>query len=223
MIAPDIAPVRAFLGCDTPDAWVEAALDSLDILLIDHANCEKKAASTALGMLFRYVDRPVLLTALSKLAREELRHFEQVLKVMRSRGVTYRHLSPSRYAAGLFAQVAKREPARVVDTLIVGAIIEARSCERFYRLSVRMDDDINGELGRFYADLLASEARHFRIYLGLARHCAEGPIDDRTAELLQAERALILAPDTELRFHGGPPGSTEASAIAENTPVRASR
>ena len=206
MTAADIAPIRAFLGCDTPDAWVEAALESLDILLIDHANCEKKAASTALGMLFRYVDRPLLLAALSKLAREELRHFEQVLKVMRSRGVTYRHLSPSRYAAGLFARVAKREPARVVDTLIVGAIIEARSCERFYRLAVHMNDDTNGELGRFYADLLASEARHFRIYLGLARHCAEGPIDDRTAELLQAERALILTPDTELRFHGGPPG-----------------
>ena len=201
MTVADIGPVRAFLTCDTPDAWVAAALESLDILLIDHANCEKKAAGTALNMLFRYVDRPALLTALSKVAREELRHFEQVLKVMRSRGVTYRHLSPSRYAAGLFARVGKREPARVVDTLIVGAIIEARSCERFHRLSI----GAGGELGRFYRDLLASEARHFQIYLGLARHCAEAPIDDRAAELLEAERALILAPDKELRFHGGPP------------------
>ena len=203
MTAADIAPVRAFLACDTPDAWVAAALDSLDTLLIDHANCEKKAAGTALSMLFRYVDRPRLLTALSKIAREELRHFEQVLKAMHSRGVMYRHLSSSRYAAGLFAHVRKCEPARVIDTLIVGAIIEARSCERFYRLSLRMD----GDLGRFYTNLLASEARHFRIYLGLARHCAGSPIDDRAGELLEVERALILAPDKELRFHGGPPAS----------------
>ena len=110
MTGTDIAPVRAFLACDTPDAWVEAALDSLDTLLIDHANCEKKAAGTALNMLFRYVDRPRLLTVLSKIAREELRHFEQVLKMMHSRGVTYRQLSSSRYAAGLFAEVRRGEP-----------------------------------------------------------------------------------------------------------------
>ena len=205
MTGADVAPVRAFLACDTPDAWVEAAMRSIEILLIDHANCEKMAAGTALGMLFRYVDRPILLTALSKIAREELRHFEQVLKIMRSRGITYRHLSSSRYAAGLFAHVGKREPARIVDTLIVGAIIEARSCERFHRLSSCME----GDLGRFYGELLASEARHFRIYLGLARHCAGASIDERAGQLLEKERALILAPDSELRFHGGPPASPQ--------------
>ena len=204
MIDTDNSAVRAFLACDTPDAWVDAALDAVDTLLIDHANCEKKAAGTALNMLFRYVGRPRLLTALSKLAREELRHFEQVLKMMQSRGVTYRHLSSSRYAGGLFSHVRQREPERVIDSLIVGAIIEARSCERFHRLSQRID----GELGRFYADLLTSEARHFQIYLSLARHCAGSPIDDRVQELLQEETALILAPDKELRFHGGPPVST---------------
>ena len=205
MTDADISPVRAFLACDTPEAWVDAALESLDTLLIDHANCEKKAAGTALNMLFRYVDRPQLLTALSKIAREELRHFEQVLRMMQSRGVTYRHLSPSRYAAGLFSHVRQQEPERVVDSLIVGAVIEARSCERFHRLSVR----IEGDLGRFYQDLLASEARHFQIYLSLARHCAGSPIDDRVRDLLEAERQLILAPDKELRFHGGPPAPTD--------------
>lgn len=203
MTDPDIAPVRAFLACDTPDAWVDAALGSLDTLLIDHANCEKKAAGTALNMLFRYVDRPRLLTALSKLAREELRHFEQVLKMMQSRGVTYRHLSSSRYAGRLFSQVRQREPGRLIDSLIVGAVIEARSCERFHRLSQRID----GDLGRFYGDLLASEVRHFQIYLSLARHCAGSPVDDRVRELLEAEKTLILTPDKELRFHGGPPES----------------
>ena len=204
MTDTDISAVRAFLACDTPDAWVDAALDSVDTLLIDHANCEKKAAGTALNMLFRYVDRPRLLTALSKIAREELRHFERVLKVMQSRGVTYRHLSSSRYAGGLFSHVRRREPLRVIDSLIVGAIIEARSCERFHRLSRRID----GDLGRFYQDLLASEARHFQIYLGLARHCAGSPVDDRVSELLQVETELILVPDKKLRFHGGPPVST---------------
>ena len=98
----DIDRVRIFLGSDTTDAWVQSAIESLDVLLIDHANCEKKAAGTALRMLYRYVDRPDLLNALSKLAREELRHFEQVLGVMAKRGIGYRHLSPSRYAACLF-------------------------------------------------------------------------------------------------------------------------
>lgn len=198
----DIGPVQAFLGSATPDAWVEAAVDNLDVLLIDHANCEKKAAGTALGMLYRYDDRPQLLRALSKLAREELRHFEEVLQAMHLRGAVARRVSPSRYAGGLFGLVASREPARLVDTLIVGAIVEARSCERFARLAERLDDD----LGRLYRGLLASEARHFEVYLDLAQACAEEPIERRIGQLLAVEEQLVTEPDTELRFHSGPPG-----------------
>ena len=177
-------------------------MDNLDVLLIDHANCEKKAAGTAVGMLYRYDDRPEILRTLSKLAREELRHFEQVLQAMRMRGIVARRVSPSRYAGRLFGLVASREPARLVDTLIVGAIVEARSCERFARLAERLDDD----LGRLYRGLLASEARHFEGYLDLAQACAEEPIERRIEQLLVVEERLVTEPDTELRFHSGPPG-----------------
>lgn len=97
----EMSEVRAFLGCSTPPEWIEAALSNLPTLLIDHAHCEKKAASTALNLLFRYVDRRNLLNKLSQLAREELLHFEQVLELMEKHGVTYDHLSPARYAMGL--------------------------------------------------------------------------------------------------------------------------
>ncbi len=198
----DIGPVRAFLGAATPDAWVQAAVDNLDVLLIDHANCEKKAAGTAIGMLYRYDDRPELLRPLSKLAREELRHFEEVLQAMRVRGTAVRRLSPSRYAGRLFRLAASHEPARLVDTLVVGAIVEARSCERFARLAERLDED----LGRLYRGLLASEARHFEVYLDLAQACADEPIERRIEQLLAVEEQLVTEPDTELRFHSGPPG-----------------
>lgn len=194
--------MRAFLGAATPDAWVQAAVDNLDVLLIDHANCEKKAAGTAFGMLYRYDDRPELLRPLSKLAREELRHFEEVLQAMRVRGTAARRLSPSRYAGRLFRLAASHEPARLVDTLVVGAIVEARSCERFARLAERLDED----LGRLYRGLLASEARHFEVYLDLAQACADEPIERRIEQLLAVEEQLVTEPDTELRFHSGPPG-----------------
>ena len=141
----DITPLRDFLPCSTPDAWIGWALAHPDILLIDHAHCEKKAASTAINLMFRYVDRPELLDTLSRLAREELLHFEQVLAMMRERGVVYDHLSPARYAQGLRLHVRTSEPGRLVDILIVGALIEARSCERFAALAPHVD----AELGRY--------------------------------------------------------------------------
>lgn len=171
------------------------------VLLIDHAHCEKKAAGTALSLLYRYVDRPRLLDKLSRLAREELRHFEQVLELMRAEGVEYAHLSASRYAGGLRALVRSGEPDRLVDTLLVGAIVEARSAERFAGLAERFPDP----LGRFYGRLLESEARHFKDYLDLARRYAETPFDGQLETLLDRERELIESPDPEFRFHSGVP------------------
>jgi tRNA-(ms[2]io[6]A)-hydroxylase len=194
--------IRAFLSCDTPTQWVEAALKQLDILLIDHAHCEKKAASTAMNLLFRYVDRPELLNKMSRLAREELIHFEQVLGFMQKRGIAYEHLSPSRYAQGLRQHVRTREPERLVDTLIIGALIEARSCERFAALAPRLVDE---ELSRFYQSLLKSEGRHYQDYLGLARQYSPDPIDERIAFFAEQERGLILSPDATFRFHSGVP------------------
>ncbi|MGI9295503.1 MAG: tRNA-(ms[2]io[6]A)-hydroxylase, partial [Pseudomonadales bacterium] len=152
--------IDKFLLCGTPQAWLDAAVLRQDTLLIDHANCEKKAASTALAMLYRYVERAELLVKLSRLAREELRHFEQVLAIMQSRGIVYQHISSARYAAGLHELVAKNEPERLVDSLLVGALIEARSCERFRALAPLLDE----ELQSFYTSLLQSEQRHFHDY-----------------------------------------------------------
>ena len=131
--------IHDFLPCKTPQRWIENALANQDLMLIDHAHCEKKAASTALSLMYRYVDNTDLLNRMSRLAREELRHFEQVLAIMKKRGVSYGHLSPARYAAGLRQEVRTEDPGRLVDVLIVGAIIEARSCERFAALAPHLD------------------------------------------------------------------------------------
>lgn len=173
------------------------------LLLADHAHCEKKAASTAMTLMFRYVDRSDLLNKMSRLAREELIHFEQVLGLMQARGLEYGHLSPARYAAGLRADVRTSEPGRLVDVLIIGAFIEARSCERFAALAPDLDD----ELARFYRSLLKSEGRHYQDYLHLAREYAGEPIDDRIEHFRRLETELILSEDSEFRFHSGKPSS----------------
>lgn len=193
--------IRRLLRAATPAAWFDAAAADTATLLIDHANCEKKAASTALGLLHRYVDQPALLFRMSRLAREELRHFEQVLTVMNRHGVEYLPLPPGRYAAALMARVRRSEPWRLVDTLLVGAVVEARSWERFDGLAGRLPDD----LAALYRGLQASEARHFRHYLELARRCAPGDVDAKLGELLDLDAELATAPDVALRFHSGPP------------------
>lgn len=192
--------IHDFLPCRTPGQWIENALANQDLMLIDHAHCEKKAASTALSLMYRYVDNPDLLNRMSRLAREELRHFEQVLAIMNRRGVVYTHLTPARYAAGLRQPVRTDDPGRLVDVLIVGAIIEARSCERFAALAPHLDD----VLADFYTSLLKSEARHYRDYLALAEQANGGAVDDRIRRFLAIEQALIETPDSEFRFHSGP-------------------
>lgn len=196
--------VNNFLLCETPDSWLEKVQENLSTLLIDHANCEKKAASTALNLIYRYVDKPRLMMQLSKLAREELRHFEQVLAILKKRKIDYVHVSSSRYAAGLRDGVRTFEPARLIDILIVSAIVEARSCERFSKIIHVLDD----ELGSFYASLLKSEERHFVVYLKMAEEYSEGAIDDRIQYFLDLDRQLIENLDEQFRFHSGAPGQS---------------
>tara|TARA_B100001063_G_scaffold235847_1_gene254910 strand:+ start:194 stop:760 length:567 start_codon:yes stop_codon:yes gene_type:complete len=175
--------------------------DQQSILLIDHANCEKKAAATALALMHRYTGNTVLLNKMSRLAREELRHFEQVVKLMTRRHICYRSLSASRYAQGLYKGVRRQDPGRLIDTLIIGALIEARSCERFARLAPELDD----ELGEFYRSLLKSEARHFGDYLRLAEGlCDQEHLADRLDHFRLLEADLVQGADTEFRFHSGP-------------------
>lgn len=176
------------------------AVESLPLLMIDHANCEKKAAATAMSLMHRYTDNTVLLNKMSRLAREELRHFEQVLKLMTKRGIAYESVTASRYAQGLREKVRKKDPHKLVDTLIVGALIEARSCERFAALSPHVD----AELSDFYVSLLKSESRHFMDYITLAKTLASpDEVDERLSLFSAIEQDLIEGPDTEVRFHSG--------------------
>ncbi|WKD51376.1 tRNA-(ms[2]io[6]A)-hydroxylase [Microbulbifer spongiae] len=199
--SPDLSAIHGFLLCPTPEAWIHAALAEPELMLVDHANCEKKAAGTALNLMFRYLNDFELLNKMSRLAREELRHFEQVLAIMEKRGIAYPHVSASRYAASLRAEVRTAEPGRLVDTLICGAIIEARSCERFARIAPFLDEELQG----FYLSLLKSEARHFRDYLYLAEKAAGEDTASRVQALLQVERELVERSDSIFRFHSGVP------------------
>lgn len=209
-----IPEIRAFLRCETPQRWIDSALQNSEILLIDHANCELKAAQTAQGLMWKYgmnntekgpynLESNVaftLLNKMSRLAREELRHFEQVLGFMKKRNVTYVQLSAARYAAELRQAARTHEPAKLVDTLLIGAIIEARSCERFEALAPHLDD----ALKTFYLSLLKSEARHYQDYLGLAA-MLEKPkvIEQQLDKFLSLERQLIESTDVVFRFHSG--------------------
>lgn len=200
----DLQPVRAFLACATPEAWIAAAAqpERLSLLLIDHANCEKKAAATAMSLMHRHVEQHTLLQKMSRLAREELRHFEQVTKIMKKRGIAYQPISASRYAAGLRELARNKDPGRLVDTLIIGALIEARSCERFAALAPYLDE----ELATFYSSLLKSEARHFEDYLRLAEGVGSAAeVESRLTVLRAREAELVTSPDAEFRFHSGVP------------------
>ncbi|NBA95917.1 tRNA-(ms[2]io[6]A)-hydroxylase [Pseudomonas sp. R5(2019)] len=200
-----IPEIDAFLACRTPDTWVAAALQNLDILLIDHANNEKKAAGAAFQFMFQYSDKPDLLNKMSRLAREELRHFEQVLGIIKRRGIPMANVGSARYAGGLRKHVRNHNPYRLTDALIVGAYVEARSCERFAALVPHLDED----LAKFYAGLLKSEARHFQDYLKLAYLYGEAAdIDAKVLEIREVERELIESPDHEFRFHSGVPAAT---------------
>lgn len=196
------ATAREILRAPTPGAWVEAAQDDLATLLVDHANCEKKAASTALALIFAYPEDRALSVALSRLAREELKHFEQVERLMKKRDVPHQRLKPGRYASELRRLVRTHEPKRKLDLMIVHALIEARSCERFRLLGRRLPAEVRD----LYEQLERSEARHFEIYLEFAEREFPGEeIASRLDTISSREAELITQPERELRFHSGPP------------------
>jgi tRNA 2-(methylsulfanyl)-N6-isopentenyladenosine37 hydroxylase len=188
------------LAAPTPQRWVQFAAERWRELLVDHASCEKKAASTALALIFAYPEDRELTLQLSRLAREELRHFEQVLDIMARHGVELTRQRPGRYASALRAATRTVEPCRKLDLMLVAALIEARSCERFRLLAPRLPPTVGG----FYAELERSEARHFGIYLGFARRVSPGGWQARLEALAQVEAGVATAPDSLLRFHSGP-------------------
>jgi tRNA-(ms[2]io[6]A)-hydroxylase len=191
----------AILRAPTPRAWVVAAAARLPELLVDHANCEKKAASSAMALIFAYPEDTPLVLALSRLAREELRHFEQVQRAMRELAIPIVRQRPGRYAHELRRALRTTHSERKLDLLLAAALIEARSAERFALLAGRLPPP----LGALYTQLAHSEARHFELYLDFARERAPLDWQARLAELAAREAELATTPDSELRFHSGPP------------------
>lgn len=189
------------LAAPTRPEWAAEALLHLPTVLMDHAHCEKKAASTAINLIFRYVDRVDLVAPLSALAREELLHFEQVLELLRARGMPFGRLEPSPYAGRLMAAVRKDEPDRLLDTLLCCALIEARSTERMMLLGQALRP-VDPELADLYDGLLKSEARHFATYVDLARRLyPPGEVSARLTELAAHEAMVLAIPGPEPRLH----------------------
>lgn len=205
VVSKPTAPSSILLA-PTPPRWFDVAAERWRELLVDHANCEKKAASTALSLIFSYPEDMALTDKLSRLAREELRHFEQVQKLMQELQVPFVRMQPSRYAEGLRSAIHRSEPARLLDLLLSGALIEARSCERFEGLGPKLSQPLRG----FYSGLAVSEARHQSLYLRLAEQRA-GEIDwrARLRHLANIEADLVRSPDAQFRFHSGLPAGSD--------------
>jgi len=191
------------------EAWVQAACADLPTLLVDHAHCEKRAASTAVRYLFKYPDWPALVGAMSRLAREELVHFERVLKELEARGVPFRGLASANYAAELFAAARSDDArARKVDEMLCCALIEARSHERFERLAAAVGPAGDERLAKFYGELAEAEARHGELYVELAVEAAGGAaaaaaVTARLEELAAAEAEIVARPGQPVRMHAG--------------------
>jgi tRNA-(ms[2]io[6]A)-hydroxylase len=245
-----LAPINAFLMCETPESWVEEAkkTENLPILLRDHLICELKAAQSALFLLKRYVltqEGVEQLTDLMKpyeqfaykrigntetlkgmnvlsksikakpdcsygqdmvdkmvlLIREELHHFYQVLEIIEENNIPYDPIPASRYAKGMLKNVRTYEPEALIDKLIIGAYIEARSCERFAKIAPHLAPKI----GKFYLSLLRSEARHYQDYLALAKKISKVDITERVVFFGGIEAELIQSTDTDFKFHSGEP------------------
>jgi tRNA-(ms[2]io[6]A)-hydroxylase len=189
------------LASETSPDWLPRACAHLDAVLLDHAHCEKKAAGAAIKLLFSYPHHRFLQEPLAELARDELDHFQQILAHLDARGVRYETLKPSPYGMALHVLTRRDEPGRLVDILLISALIEARSCERFQILADGLGEP---ELVQLYRSLLASEARHHGIYLELAgRLIDRESLDARLFELAQAEAEIVSAPCGWVRLHAG--------------------
>ncbi len=194
----------------TEPAWGDAAIAQLDEILLDHAHCEKKAAATAIGLVFRYPEHAALAVPLARLAREELEHFERVVELVEARGGRFGRAAPAPYAPQLLAAVRTREPERALDTLLCCALIEARSCDRMQvlhaaleRARTRGDARIDMAVVDLYGDLLACEARHHGAYVELARTIVDdrAMVDARLLELADHEAEVIAAAPVLPRLH----------------------
>jgi tRNA 2-(methylsulfanyl)-N6-isopentenyladenosine37 hydroxylase len=192
-------PTMNILRQSTTTAWIEQALANMDTILLDHSHCERKAAGTAINLMFRYPSNTKLVRQLTAIAREELEHFEQVNQILEQRGVPLAPLNAPPYAKGLMSQVRTQEPHRLLDSLLVSGLIEARSHERLGLLGTHLPDP---KLAAFYRSLMASEARHFGIYWLLAdTYFDRALVQARLAELAIVESDLLSTLYHEPRIH----------------------
>ncbi len=192
-------PVINTLKQPTSWAWVEQAIAHLDTILLDHSHCERKAAGVALNLMFRYPSNTKLVRELTAIAREELEHFEQVNQWLERRGIPLAPLSSPPYGAGLKALMRRSEPERLLDSLLVSGLIEARSHERLGLLATHCPEP---ELAEFYRSLMASEARHYGIYWVLAdTYFERDVVNNRLEELAIKESELLVNLHPEPRIH----------------------
>lgn len=192
-------PTIKFLQQPTAAAWVEQALANLNTVLLDHSHCERKAAGVAINLMFRYPSSARLVRMLTAIAQEELQHFEQVNQILEQRKIPLAPLAPPPYGASLNKQIRRTEPDRLLDSLLVSALIEARSHERLGILGTHCPDP---NLARFYRGLMASEARHYGVYWSLADEYFErDTLHQRLEELAQVESQLLSTLHPEPRIH----------------------
>lgn len=198
MLSSELPTINA-LKTPTSFTWVEQAISNLDTILLDHSQCERKAAGVALNMIFRYPSNAKMVRELTKIAREELEHFELVNQWLERRNIPLRPLQPPPYGAGLKAQIRPKEPERFLDSLLVSGLIEARSHERLGLLAAHCPEP---ELAKFYHGLMASEARHYGIYWVLAdTYFNREIVRQRLDELAVVESQLLANLHSEPRIH----------------------
>ncbi len=197
--APKLPKKIKWLNSSTSKSWLDQAINYPEEILIDHANCERKAAGAAIQMMFRYLCEPGLAEALSPLAREELEHFERVLKILQLRGRYLEPLQAPPYGSLLAKSIRKDEPYRMLDSFLVAGLIEARSHERMALLALHSQEH---ELRALYSELLQSEARHFGIYFTLAEERFDkSEILLRLKELAEIESEILSELHPEPRMH----------------------
>lgn len=194
-----LATTMKILDRPTSDRWIQQALENLDTILLDHSHCEKKAASIAINMMFRYPSYRQLVKQLTAIAKEELEHYEQVNQWLDRKGISLAPLNAPPYGGKLKAQIRYQEPDRLLDSLLVSALIEARSYERLGLLGQHCPEP---ELAQFYRGLMASEARHYGIYWVLAtQYCDRATVDERLEELSVIESEILSTLYHEPRIH----------------------
>jgi tRNA-(ms[2]io[6]A)-hydroxylase len=191
-----------WLAAPSSASWLDQACARPDLVLIDHAHCERKAAGVALQLMFRYPSDEGLGALLSPLAREELEHFELVLQLLQRRAIPLRPLPAPGYGATLTAAVRKGELERRLDSFLVAGLIEARSHERMALLAAHSPDE---ELRALYGELLASEARHFGLYWCLCeerfgREATVGRLEELALVEMQALEGVLAKPE-DVRMH----------------------